>query len=247
MKRIFVLLLALTLVLALVSCNEDQKQQEATTETETVETIEDAGQAASVAKDHNPDQVEEKIAVLKDQNGFFIRLEIAASSGDGGETDSETLIYGANNNLYYIASSETEEYFDLSSETGADLYTKEDGEWKKTTVPYVDGIDKDQLRATMEGYMTAIIGYMTMYDFYSSYPMQKTSATVAGRACDQYSFSFSYPGVGSLSYSFCVDRETDICLKWEASGSADGESGSGSFECKEFRTDYTVVLPTISE
>ena len=239
MKRLLALLLALTFFLAFASCNEDKNDGK---ETETTTAIEETGEGVVLGQEHDADEVDEKIVTLKNNGGFFIRFEVTSDSSDQEEADKAEFAYGASGELYYFRMEEEEYYFDLTSETAVEIYTKEEDGWVKSAYTYGADYTKEQVRQVMDGYMAGISTYMTMYDLYSSYPMQKTSATVAGRACDQYTFSMNSFGV-SLSFSFCVDRDTDICLKWDASGASLDGSGSASFECREFSTNYTVKLP----
>lgn len=70
------------------------------------------------------------------------------------------------------------------------------------------------------------------------------SAVVAGRNCTKYTWRDSAHGV-TVSETVYIDNETGLCLKMEASGSYNGESESGSFEVKSFKTGNNVVAPDL--
>ena len=74
--------------------------------------------------------------------------------------------------------------------------------------------------------------------------MEKTSAVVAGRECDKYSFSLGVMDY-SIDYSISIDQQTGICLEWKFSGQA-GEAGSAdvAFICTAFQTPYEIEIPT---
>ena len=91
-----------------------------------------------------------------------------------------------------------------------------------------------------------INGFMTMYQAYEGMDAVKTSDTVAGRSCDKYTISYASLGV-AVTYSFSIDKATGACLKWDISGASVDASGSVSFVCKEFKTNYKITLPKATE
>ena len=114
-------------------------------------------------------------------------------------------------------------------------------------------------KATAENGMKSFIDAHSIWlTYYATYAPSmknatKTSATVAGRACDKFNFSAAALGAGErlnmvhAEYACYVDKETSICLKWEYSATVDGKTQSWSLTCVEFDGNPTFVLPTVSE
>lgn len=86
------------------------------------------------------------------------------------------------------------------------------------------------------------IDMMWQYGDLSSDMKKDGSETIAGRSCDK--FSYQYVGIGAaLKYVVCIDKQTDVCLKWTYDIASAGGSGGFSFECTEFKTSG-VTLPS---
>ena len=67
------------------------------------------------------------------------------------------------------------------------------------------------------------------------------SETVAGRSCDRYTESAVGFGM-ALGSTYCVDKETGACLKFQYDMAVQGGMGRATFECTEFITSG-VKLP----
>ena len=65
--------------------------------------------------------------------------------------------------------------------------------------------------------------------------------TVAGRSCDRYKESAVGFGV-AFGGTYCIDKETGACLKFQYDMAVEGGMGSATFECVEYLTSG-VKLP----
>lgn len=206
------------------------------------------GGDASISDDYNADTTKANVASLRSNGGYFIKYQLTAeSTGEDAENTNEELTLAAKNDVYYIKNSNVEEaYYDLSNNDYAAVYTKGEDGWTLTFKAY----DENYTKADAKEAFTAFESYFVMYATLDE-GLEKSSATIAGRACDKYSWGVSMNFLVNVSAKSecCIDKATGICLKWAASASASGigmDSGSGStnFECKEFRTSYSPALPT---
>ena len=206
------------------------------------------GGDASISDDYNADTTQRNVNNIRTTGGYRITYRLTTESSDeSSENTNETLILAAKNDVYYVKNSNvSEQYVDLSEEEYASVYTKGEDGWTLTIRAY----DEDYTKADAKEAFTAFESYFIMYATLDE-GLEKSSATVAGRACDRYSWGVSVNFIVSASAKSecCIDKETGICLKWAASASASGigvDSGSGSanFECTEFTIGFTPTLPT---
>jgi hypothetical protein len=102
------------------------------------------------------------------------------------------------------------------------------------------GMDFEQ--SYVENLMSGFLGYMTNYVAYQNSMSKSGSDTVAGRACDKYSFAYAHALYGSVTYSCSIDKATGVCLKWSMDAQAHGEKGGYEFVCTHFSTSG-VSLP----
>ena len=199
---------------------------------------------AKIADDYDPDTVNAKIAELQAGSGF--KLSYTAEGTDDDGKQMENLSYGAKGDIYYYQTSDTEVYFDLSSDQEAVTYTKTDGVWSKKVQTYTDGYTKADMEANVQNEVNAAMGYMTYY-YNMEGGMVKGTAEVLGRTCDTYTVGGKVGSFVSFSTVISIDKATGICLKWEVSGQALGQSGDVTFTCTEFNTNPTFTLPTVDE
>ena len=161
---------------------------------------------------------------------------------ENGASEAEATI-GANGaySWYYIG--EMEEGIAFEKYNGLTLYyTIENHNWE---YQYAFEYDKNSSLYSMD--LTNQFGmFLQAYDFGDSLKKAK-SGKVAGRDCEVYTFSVSAKGqiVQSLvgvdaTWSYYIDKETGICLKFEVSGD-DGEShNQATFEVTEFKTNAMI-------
>ncbi|MCR5422545.1 MAG: hypothetical protein K6E74_02800 [Bacilli bacterium] len=253
MKKIFVFVLFAFAMLFLVGCNvEDlvdkyagQDGDSGDTNTNTDNNNNNNDDGSTVSDDHKAEEVEEKLQTLIDANGLFLRYEYHSKDNDG-EEETGDIAFGADGEVYYILTGDDECYFDLSDDTKFVIYQKNEDEWTKQTIVYDEYYTKDQAQEIANAYTMMVNGFMTMYQAYEGMDAVKTSDTVAGRACDKYTTAVSTIGV-AVTYTFSIDRETGACLKWDISGVSTEGSGSMSFVCKEFKTNFKITLPEATE
>ena len=219
-----VVALILVLTMIFVACNK--KDDDA-----------DTSGGSNITADYNYEQIASKVTELANANGLFVKLHI--SSTNNGQTDTYDIALGVHGQVYYVLSYGNEVYLDLTSDQYYDVYTPYNGTWRKVRTNYSEQVTKESLVTT---YSAMIYGYFGMYQYLTSYEGVKTTATVAGRSCDKYTFTQTAYGA-TASSEVCIDKATGICLKWAAAGSYQGDSGAVTFECTQFDTSYTATLP----
>lgn len=96
---------------------------------------------------------------------------------------------------------------------------------------------------------TTVVAYgakdlCSMYDSVTEEDFVKTSDIIAVRSYDKYT-TVVIDGI-LVKHTICVDKETGICLKWEVEAVTTSGSSFVRFECKEFKTNYDIAIPTVS-
>lgn len=240
MKRRFplvMLLLALLLVVALTftACGDGNDSAEGSDET-----------SSGIGSDYSVDLIAEKLDALRTEQGLCVKLHIVST--ENGTVEEYDLVYAADGNVYYFMTQDDEVYLEFR-ESALTVYDKEDGAFKKTVMSYGAGFTKEQAKTMADGYAAILSGYFGAYRAYISdvpgMTVAKSAATVAGRACDKYTFTATVPDA-KASIEICIDRATGACLKLFGSASAADGSSSGSVECTQFTTPYTVTLPDVN-
>ena len=238
MKRtlpLSMLLLVLLLAVALVftACGNDTDAEE------------DEELSESIGSDYNTDQISQKLDALRTSGGFYVKLRVTTT--EDGTVETNDLIYAASGNVYLFQTQEDEVYFEYG-ESALTVIRKEDGVFTKSVLNYGANFTKEQANAMADGYVTLLGGYLGAYRTYASnlpgMTTAKSTATVAGRACDKYTVTAVAAGA-SATVEICIDRATGACLKFTGSAIAADGSGSGSIECTEFTMPYTVNLPAV--
>ncbi len=202
------------------------------------------GQGEGVMLEYDAAQIQANIDKMKNEDGILIELTVT-SLETGKMAESEKMTYAETENYFYYHAGEQEFYMDFSDETKAVTYTKNsEGVWEKHDTVYADtGLSRADLEAQNDLYASTFLGYLGNYSQFAGQSMQMTSETVAGRECDKFSLSIGAFGYG-INYSFSIDKETGICLKWQYGASAGMEgSASVNFTCTRFETPYTITLP----
>ena len=229
MKRklsLLAIVVALILVLTMIFVACGKKDDDANT-----------SGGSSITADYNYQQIASRVTELANANGLFVKLHM--SSTNNGQTDTYDVALGVHGQVYYVLSYGDEVYLDLTSDQYYDVYTPYNGTWRKVRTNYSEQVTKESLVTT---YSAMVYGYFGMYQYLTSYEGVKTTATVAGRSCDKYTFTQTAYGA-TASSEVCIDKATGICLKWAAAGSYQGDSGAVTFECTQFDTSYTATLP----
>ncbi len=230
MKKIIAVLLSALLLVTLVSCDTDDGEKDLAT------------------LDYNAEDVRENMDKLIHDKGLYIELSVSGRDEDG-ETTEDVIAYGETATAFYFKSDGQESILDFSNDDYAISYDREEGEqWEKDTIVYADiGLTKESFRQTYTSYTSILFSYFSSYSVYSGLDMNKSSNKVAGRDCDRFTYELSALGAG-VTYTFSIDKETGMCLEWEATAAAIGEGmATANFTCKEFKTDYTVKMPSAEE
>lgn len=221
-----------------------------------------SGGDASIADDYNAEQTNQRVDALRAGDGYYFRYHIDAT-GDAEDDDMVTdIALGAKGDIYFVSLQGDDKYFDLGNEEYFVQYEKrgdgEDAYWVKIITYYDDNYTQANAKQSVEINMSFGADYMTYYGaFYEEDGMTKESAKVLGRDCDKYSWGIDMNlGIAKAGYNYAcyIDKTTGICLKWNFSvyGNASalgGETAAGevNFECKDFRTSYTPILPQVEE
>lgn len=231
-KRGWIILLVMILVVSLATTFAACAGKEGTEETGN----------ASIAADYDYTLIESKINEIAGAEGVFIKLHVQTSAT--GETNQAfDIALGIKNDIYYFKDQESEYFYDFSSDVKAVTYSKEDGVWNKEETAYNAYVTKAQYLQVAKGASAGIIGYMGFYSSLSGDAL-KSTATIAGRACDKYTIKET-AAASTYSLEVCIDKATGVCLKYAASGAVPNARASYSIECTEFNTSYTPALPTI--
>ena len=206
------------------------------------------GDSINIADDYNYAQIEAKINEMAGTNGVFVKVRVSSSSS--GEADETYYVaFGVKNHIYYYKTETTEAIYDLSDNTKGVVYEKNaTGAWDKDIYYYGTYFTKENMDAYANALSTGVFGWLGYYHYLGAGEGTKSDTTFLNRSCTKYSISTNYVGYGaSYSQEVIIDKETGACLKYAASASAGGESGSVSIECTEFNTNWTPTIPAATD
>ena len=201
--------------------------------------------------DYQAAAVNAQLEAMRQGNGYLLKYNVSAT----GENEASTIAIGAKGDIYYLADDDQEYYYDVSNADHMDWYEKNGAaaSWEKTTTNYSEFYTRQQAIDAMQAFVGTYSLWMTYYkDFESSMgDVVKYSATVAGRECDDFTFSaaaLTGEGLNTVraTYSCYVDKATSICLKWEYSATVNGKTETWTMECTTFDTNPNLTLPTVS-
>ncbi len=173
-------------------------------------------------------------------------LEVGSETGSKPEIQSKGFTIAADGDLWYCEQDGETTIIDFSGDTEYNTYEKTaDAEkWTKTAAAYSDIGSKDTVKSV---YTNTYIATFTNYGVVAAGLKDKGEVTIAGRTCTKYVSSVSIAGF-SYSNEYCIDNETELCLKNVMSaGSATDGSGTFSYECTVFETPYSVTVPAESD
>ena len=246
-KKVLLLVLVLCLSLALVmtafACGNlggDDSEDEGSNDAE------------GSSFEYQASAVAAKLETMRQNTGYLVSYRATGTQVDESEARS-TVSIGAKGNIYYVASDDSMYYFDFGNDAYSVEYHKSgSGDWQKTVTYYNETYTQELVQSTSKALIQGYSGWMTYYDNYSSTMdgATKSTVTIAGRTCDQFTVSASAVTIGtgavSASYSCAVDKQTSICLKWYYETKANGQTESWGLECTEFNANPTFTLPTVS-
>ena len=227
MKRLWMILLALTLVVALCSCdlvsnivNNLPKDDEEETDEPTGDETEEAGLPAA----------NEKLDTLAKTSGYECTMTVYGTDIEEGVA----VKFGAKGETSWFYSDDSSGVASIDDGTNFHIFMFEDGTWN-----YTYSLPKDDPTvAQFDVLYTA--SYLTSGAALTASMTRTGTTTVAGRACSVYTTS-AQAGIANVSYTAAIDNEYGLLLKLEVSGrDSSGETGDGTFEVTEFSTNPTV-------
>ena len=194
--------------------------------------------------DGTPQLTEAQKAKLKALNGYEITFEYNVSDEAGTENGEYTL--GEKGDVSWFS---TEGISMALKKTGSTIETymgMPDEEDEDTIVWYSfggDTADQDFDISFAEGFFAWANDY-DLSDFTSA-----GTDTVAGRSCNKYTYTDSAYGYGeyaTASWTIWIDKELDITMKFEVSGSSSNQGSSEYYyRITSFKTGNEVTLPDL--
>lgn len=225
-KSFFAILMAAVLVVPVMfaACSKKSNKKE---------------EKATAAK-YDTSKIEQTIATMK-ETGYLFTYKTTANG------ESIEMTYGAKGNIFYHKIANEEMYVDLSSDTEGVLYTYNSAteSWTKTVIRYED-VSKDENVEKYDQAFEQLKGCMTVYDnpAIKNTPAVTKDVVIAGRECENFTVSISMGGE-SMSYSFAIDKETGICMKYSVTVSGEDLDMDISIECTQFSTNWVPQLPEV--
>ena len=185
-------------------------------------------------------EVEAKLNNLAAQSGFEITYKYESS--ESSEASYATIGAYKNYSWYYNGDKESGLAYEKDKELTI-YYLLKDGVWE---YQYAYLHDKNDSHYSNRDLTHEFSMFLQAYEFDSGF--SKTSqATIAGRKCDVYTYSVSQKGqiVSSLTgvdakWSYYIDKELGICLKFEVSGDDGSSTSTSTFEVTEFKTNVNI-------
>ena len=188
----------------------------------------------------NKQEVETKLNDLAAKDGFEITYKYESS--DSTEISYATIGAYKNYSWYYNGNKES----GLAYEKEEDLtlyYLLKDGVWE---YQYAYLYDKNDSHYSTKDLTHEFSIFLQAYEFESGFS-KNSEATIAGRKCIVYTYSVSQKGkiVSSLTgvdakWSYYIDKELGICLKFEVSGDDGNTASTSTFEVTEFKIKVTL-------
>lgn len=183
------------------------------------------------------EQAEEKLERIATEKGYLVTYAIYET--ENSDIESETMVIGASGDYTW--------YID-GDQGGAFMYKDgmmytwkyEDGSWEYNGRYETTEEESASLTNLFSSYL--LLGY----SFGSSMKKAGTK-TIAGRKCDIYTYKIGMLGY-SYGYSYYLDQETGMCMKYEIDAKAAGESASVGMEVTQIKFDVDPIeLPPAIE
>lgn len=161
---------------------------------------------------------------------------------DGGSSASYSMELRRTENGYYMVDPD-------QSDDGI-LYIKGTGGYyeyaKNETGVYEKHYDTAISETTLSLYIGSVTVYMSIYAGYGATMQRNGSETIAGRDCAKYSYDYNYPGYGKYKQTYCVDKETGVCLKFTVEWPGSSQKSGAEFLCTKFQKGG-VTLPAYTQ
>jgi len=211
------------------------------------------GGGEKVSFEYKKDDIRQNIRNLADAEGVCItysvtddkKVDESEDAASTTKTEKFELVYGAFHGLHYYKNDKKEYVFDLTSDLGYSVFERALGEesWSRKYTLYTSTVTKETAEAEIDKTAEDFFELATQHISFDGSNMDIGSTTIAGRECGSYSFSMKVFGVG-VSYHTYVDNATGVCLGINCDVTAIAQNEDlGVFECTEFKTAYTVVVP----
>ena len=230
MKRLFTVLLMVLLIFSLLcACGGKDKNQGDNID---INPTGDVGETADPGIEEGPFAYGNGKDYIANNLGDFSIVYKCVASG-GGEFSE-----------YEIKGARTAEGYFVSIGGLEQLYIK-NGNTYDEYLNFGSGFEKLGTATAEE----AENSFSIVFDFLVAYKndtdnMQKVGTeTIAGRNCDKYAYKVSGMEI-STQWTYCIDKETGVCLKWDVDLSTMEGFVGITFECTEFKTSGA-VLPTL--
>jgi len=184
----------------------------------------------------------------ENKNGVYIKIK-ASVSYSGSQEQSMVCAFAKSGDLYFFETSGNQTIYDVSNEDKIVIYTKSgtDTKWTKEEHEYGQSQTKEwwqtQIRSAFQTIETSFSAYQPFKDLKA----QKTSITYAGRSCDKYEIEVAKIYAVSGKVTIIIDKATGACLKLSTNVSSEYQSLFSCFECLEFKTNYSLSVPTQAE
>lgn len=179
---------------------------------------------------------------LASTTGFEISMSYY-SYEDGVKTEESADTYGIKDNVdWYYRDADTGCAFVFGEDNYTTRYSISDGEWY-----YTDRIESSELEGSID-FELGLSAWMYSAHAYDGAFKKNGTTTIAGRKCDIYEYKFNAI-IEKVEYSFAVDQETGITMKYDLGASVMTESASTGFEVTSFKTSGITVpnLPPVEE
>ena len=183
------------------------------------------------------EQAEEKLERVAKEKGYLVKYAVYET--DNSNMESETMTIGASGDYTWY----------IDGDQGAAFMYK-DGmmytwEFENDSWEYKGRYETtDEESALLTNLFSSYL--LLGYSFGDSMKKAGTK-TIAGRKCDIYTYKVGIIGY-SYSYSYYLDQETGMCMKYEIGAKAAGESESIGMEVIEIKFDVDPVeLPPAIE
>ncbi|WP_413827417.1 hypothetical protein [Methanobrevibacter sp. UBA313] len=154
--------------------------------------------------------------VIKNLKNYSFKYSYTFS--EKGETDTITYSDKRTENAWIFSTEGEDAIIFLANKDTSSLYMLYPGDKIGTLIDLEDDFD------SFSGWGTHLFSW---YDHAKDFS-KKGTATVAGRTCNIYEYAF-----GTLKYSYFIDKEYDLCLKFEITESKN--SMKTTFAFTEFK------------
>lgn len=235
MKRFIFALLCVLMVVAFTGCASIKGIKDAINSVKSlVDESDDNSDTGDTQFEYGEDYITSHL-------GDEYSIKYSLTSYDNGQaSNTYTVALSKNEKGYYVDLGGGAEYMYIKE---GDVYVmcvrdEESSIFKKVSL---FTMSEEEVKTSVE----ATLGYMAYYSYYTDNLEKDGTATVCGRTCVKYKLK-SYGWGASSSLVYYIDKETGVCMKYEAAIAAGGEYGSFTFECIEFSLS-NVKLPAYSD